>query len=269
MPNANILIIMKKSFLLVTLLTGSLFPIAQGATPILSDDFDGVRALPSSFRLYENNIDDGWREAPQYSTHPEVEWEISGGMLWNDSTVAATGYPDSKAAEAPVFNFFSGAGTTETHLTISFDYSVGAGDKFYAHLWGLTGVSDDDGQEIGNIEGAANGAANFNSNSDELTTYNLTDGASSGFGGTGTAISGELTGAGTFTSTFSIAGLGISGVTTAADLDYYIIQFTQEEDGLAGTTSVDNFSLAATVPEPSSAALLGLGGLALILRRRK
>ena len=29
------------------------------------------------------------------------------------------------------------------------------------------------------------------------------------------------------------------------------------------------FNITATVPEPSSAALLGLGGLALLLRRRK
>ena len=98
--------------------------------------------------------------------------------------------------------------------------------------------------------------------------YNLKDGAASGFGAASTALSGELTGTGTYSKTFSISGLGIAGVTTAADLDYYLIQFAQEEDGLAGTTSIDNFSITA-VPEPSSTALLGLGGLALIMRRRK
>ena len=35
------------------------------------------------------------------------------------------------------------------------------------------------------------------------------------------------------------------------------------------TALIDNVVITATVPEPSSAALLGLGGLALILRRRK
>ena len=235
-------------------------------TVILSDDFS-ANTLAPSFRIYENTINDGWREAPQYSTHPEVEWEISGGMLWNDSTLAATGFPNSKSAEAPVYNFFSGAGTTETHLTLSFDYSVGAGDKFYAHLWGLTGTSNEDGEFIGNIEAGANGNTNFGSTSTDLTTYNLTDGASSGFGGIATAISGELTGSGTYSNTFSIAALGIGGVTTAGDLDYYIIQFTQDEDGNAGTTSVDNFILTA-VPEPSSLALLSLGGLMIARRRR-
>ena len=235
---------------------------AQAATTIFSDDFSSS-SIAASFRLYENNIDTGWKETPQYSTHPEVEWEIVGGQLQNDSTVAATGFPNSKAAEAPAWNFFSGAGTTETHLTLSFDYQVGAGDSFYAHLWGLTGTSNLDGEFVGNPEGAANGNVNFGDGSTELTVYNLKDGASSGFGGTASAISGLLTGSGTYSTTFSIASLGITGVTTAGDLDYYLIQFAQDEDGNPGVTSVDNFSLTA-VP---SLALLSLGGL-LIARRR-
>ena len=46
---------------------------------------------------------------------------------------------------------------------------------------------------------------------------------------------------------------------------------TTNTPATSGTGSRDfRFSVAGTaVPEPSSAALLGLGGLALILRRRK
>lgn len=95
----------------------------------------------------------------------------------------------------------------------------------------------------------------------------MKDGAASGFGGTATAISGLLTGSGTYSTTFSITSLGITGVTTAGDLDYYLIQFAQDEDGNPGVTSVDNFSLTA-VPEPSSLALLGLGGLLIVRRQR-
>lgn len=254
---------------------------AQAATSIITDNFDTDSTPGDKFRIYENTIDDGWNKAigngvagngGDVAAGTSSRWIITGGSLSNASSYAATGYPESKVAEAPVYNFFSGAGTTETHLTISFDYSVAAGDKFYAHLWGMTGVSDDDGEFVSNIEGSANGAASLNlgtGDTTELTTYNLKDGAASGFGGTATSISGELTGSGTYTRTFSIDGLGISGVTTAADLDYYLIQFAKDEDGLAGTTSIDNFSITASIPEPSSAALLGLAGFALILRRSK
>ena len=50
----------------------------------------------------------------------------------------------------------------------------------------------------------------------------------------------------------------------------YGVWLTDDSGGGGGTawTQVDNFSVTE-VPEPSSAALLGLGGLALILRRRK
>ncbi|NWK54203.1 PEP-CTERM sorting domain-containing protein [Verrucomicrobiaceae bacterium N1E253] len=40
------------------------------------------------------------------------------------------------------------------------------------------------------------------------------------------------------------------------------------ENGSQASAFVDNVSLVA-VPEPSSAALLGLGGAALLMRRRK
>ncbi|NWK55052.1 PEP-CTERM sorting domain-containing protein [Verrucomicrobiaceae bacterium N1E253] len=44
--------------------------------------------------------------------------------------------------------------------------------------------------------------------------------------------------------------------------------FTTVGDATNGQTLIDNVSIAS-VPEPSSAALLGLGGVTLILRRRK
>lgn len=246
---------------------------SQAAVTIFADDFATDSTPGNVFRIYENTIDDGWKKAigggPGDPTPLASAWTISGGVASNSSTQAGTGYPYSKEAEAPLYNFFSGAGTTETQLTISFNYTVAAGDTLYAHFWGMTGVSDLDNQFVSNIEASANGGVNLNTgSSDELTVYNLKDGVSSGFGGTATSISGALTGSGFYTKTFTIADLAISGVTTAGDLDYYLIQFAKNEDGNAGTTSIDNFSLTA-VPEPSSAALLGLAGLVLILRRRK
>lgn len=275
---------MKKNlnpFTLPVLAALCILPSAQAATDILNDNF-GTDSTPSNqWRIYENTIDTGWNKAVgngvvgnggDVPAGTSSQWTITGGSLSNSSTYAATGYPEAKVAEAPAFNFFSGAGTTETHLTLSFDYSVGAGDTFYAHLWGMTGTSNLDGEEVSNIEASANGNVNLtnNGNTTELTGYNLTDGAATGFGGIATAISGALTGSGTFTSTFSIAGLGIGGVTTAADLDYYLIQFAKNEDGLAGTTSIDNFSLTAAIPEPSTYALFaGLLGLSYVMVGRR
>ena len=51
--------------------------------------------------------------------------------------------------------------------------------------------------------------------------------------------------------------------------DVLQIRFIEDHNSTARDVYVDNFSVTSVVPEPSSTALLGLGGLALILRRRK
>lgn len=67
---------------------------------------------------------------------------------------------------------------------------------------------------------------------------------------------------------------------TVANADFYSevgtdgalagMTFVAQGSGATVTNNYDNFSISVdTVPEPSSTALLGLGGLALILRRRK
>lgn len=48
----------------------------------------------------------------------------------------------------------------------------------------------------------------------------------------------------------------------------YTARFTSLAGGAAGTVGFKSFDVQA-IPEPSSAALIGLGGFALILRRRK
>lgn len=61
---------------------------------------------------------------------------------------------------------------------------------------------------------------------------------------------------------------GVGGVTFTDDAYFMIIR-----DGAGANSSFHTFDniviTAETIPEPSSGALLGLGGLALILRRRK
>ena len=74
-------------------------------------------------------------------------------------------------------------------------------------------------------------------------------------------------GASDFTVGNSVAGADVTGnayVNAATTFDSIVFTATDSKAGWG----VDNISITA-VPEPSSAALLGLGGLALILRRRK
>ncbi|MGJ8656136.1 MAG: PEP-CTERM sorting domain-containing protein [Akkermansiaceae bacterium] len=66
---------------------------------------------------------------------------------------------------------------------------------------------------------------------------------------------------------YSLNGATATAGTTTLDLtrDYHFVSFSQ---GANGGSLIYDVTLDA-VPEPSSTALLGLGGLALILRRRK
>ena len=59
----------------------------------------------------------------------------------------------------------------------------------------------------------------------------------------------------------------VSASTVLANETINSVGFTSSEDGV--TANITNFSLTSAVPEPSTTALLGLGGLALILRRKK
>lgn len=250
-------------------LTGICLSPCATAEVLLSDDF-GSGSVTTTFRAYESTIDTGWRKAPGYGSVVESAWQISDGRVQNDSTVSGTGYPTTQPSESPLMSFISGGGTTETLLRFEFDYSVAAGDSLYAHLWGYTGTAGTPGGFVSNIEGSHSGHMNVSENAagSTLDGFNLTTGATSGYGNRSQAISGELTGTGTFSTTFRLSDLGISGVSTAGDLDYYLIQFGKDEDGLAGTTWIDNVRLTATVPEPSSIAFLIACVVGAIVRRR-
>jgi len=74
------------------------------------------------------------------------------------------------------------------------------------------------------------------------------------------------------TNTSWAVGLAPIG-TTATAVTGFTVNFDDAEAGVTPTQNrIDYIGVAyapVAVPEPSSAALLGLGGLALILRRRK
>jgi hypothetical protein len=78
------------------------------------------------------------------------------------------------------------------------------------------------------------------------------------------ATSFDLSTTGALVTNITTAGQGLSYVNGATTFDGIRLSSEQSKASMA----VDNISVVA-VPEPSSSALLGLGGLALILRRRK
>jgi hypothetical protein len=223
------------------------------AANILVDDFSStsVDSNAGGGRLIENDINLGW------DAHFTSSWAITGGVLTNTNTTA--GAVGSEGGVAQVFSYGPDA---NTEVTLSFDYDVTAGDTLYVQLWGIDGTYDATNSHVVNHE--VTGGGMYWSNQDTaVEAYALQGGGAN----PGAAMA-TLSGIGTFSTTINIADLGVSGVTTAGDFEYYMVGFARDIGATPGTTSIDNLSFTS-VPEPSSTALLGLGGLALILRRRK
>lgn len=74
---------------------------------------------------------------------------------------------------------------------------------------------------------------------------------------------------GTFTETNGDGDTGNFMVFRGITASEFTISDNATSPGKPGITGIEIVSVAAAVPEPSSAALLGLGGLSLILRRRR
>jgi len=245
---------------------------SAGWDTLLSDDFStdyGTDSPPTyvsdperNFRVYESEIDDGWLRNVHYGAIPAPgQWFITNGRLENaDNTAEDANWQAAVPSESQVAQVWSnpGSDSTSRRLTLSFDYNVGSGDTLYAHFWAVTGTSDFDGEFISNMEGTMNGSVDgAGGNSAELTEYNLKDGESSAtqIGLVSDAISGALTGSGSFTTTVDIAALGIPGVSTVGDIDYFYIAFAKNEGGTGGSTTwVDNLAVAA------GEAILTVGG---------
>ncbi len=232
---------------------------SQAVVALIDDDFSSSTAVVDT-RFNKGDIDtDTWRAASDL-------WTVSGGALTNAATAGGSTH---------LINSVSSTDTSLTQVTLSFDYSVGAGTTLYFYSTLFTGeaatsmaarTSKTDGTFWANDFSNQWGSAPFKGF--EGPEYNLTGGSTTS-SNTANAVTSFVGGtSGTFSQTYDISGFG-GGDFSIADVSNVLAVFTVNAGAVGdGAISIDNFNMTA-VPEPSSAALLGLGGFALILRRRK
>ena len=229
---------------------------AVTALTLIDDDFSSSTAENSRFN--KPDIDtDTWVGSGG--------WSVSGGALTSAATTGQSTH---------LINSVSSTATYLDKVTLSFDYSVGAGSTLYFYSTLFTGEaaasmdarnSKTDGTYWANDFNSVWSGTKFGFAGPE---YNLSGG---GVGGSNTAnaVTSFVGGtSGTFSQTYDISGFG-GGDFSIADVSNVLAVFTVNADAAGdGAISIDNFNMTA-VPEPSSTALLGLGGLALMLRRKR
>ena len=221
---------------------------AQAATPItvLEHSFEGAKALG------------GWTGAGagagESTGNLPSPWIITGGQGtgWTIASQFTGGIPDGD-----IYAYTNTAGnlsqTLAATLQADTDYTLTVATGWRADLPGL-GFPVYPGYGIEIYAGATLIASDY---STEL-------------GGTGAGPAGDSWKDVTATYTYDPGDAGLVGQALEIRLLGGPNGIDPNFPTLAVQTNYDNVRLDATaVPEPSSAALLGLGGLALILRRRK
>ena len=252
-------------------LTGFAVTSAFAGISIIDDSFSS-NTLTKDGALNQDST--GWH------TNGTNSWTVGTPNGWAYNT-SNEGGAVSDGAMAQIVDL-SGKGLTgESQLTVAFDFVSWNGttnDNIYVHLWGLVDNSASGTASIANM-GAQNGSMWANAVDNGFSVYNLGDGslmANTGGGGGGNAAIQLLNQAPSVSSLESDAinvsstiDLSSYAVDTLAGYDYFVIGFARNPDvGTGNGFAIYDVAVTA-VPEPSSAALLGLGGVALILRRRK
>ena len=230
---------------------------SQAAITLIDDDFSSSTAV--SKRFNKADIDtDSWVGSSG--------WSISGGALTNAATAGQSTH---------LINSVSSTATWADKVTLSFDYAVGAGSTLYFYSTLFTGEAAATMDARNSKTDGTYWANDFNTQWGSPARegfagpeYNLSGGSVSG-SSTANAVTSFVGGtSGTFSQTFDISGFG-GGDFSIADVSNVLAVFTVNADAAGdGAISIDNFNMTA-VPEPSSTALLGLGGLALMLRRKR
>ncbi|MDB4507171.1 hypothetical protein N9055_03040, partial [Akkermansiaceae bacterium] len=105
--------------------------LAQTSLVLVDDDFSSSAVTPSA-RFTFGDIDSGnWN----VRANGGPAWSISGGQLINPAVVTN----DDKGAY--LLNTVSSADTTLGQVTVSFDYTVGAGTTLYFHSHLFSGAN--------------------------------------------------------------------------------------------------------------------------------
>ena len=242
----------------LTIIASLMAVAAQAAVTIIDDDFSsGTAVSDSRYRKADINSGDWLGNG---------DWSVTGEAL----TSAAIG-----GSATHLINSVSSTDTSLTQVTLSFDYSVGAGSTLYFYSTLFTGEASSTMQARTGVTDGTYRANDFSQGWSANVgfsgpEYNL-GGGSTTSSSTANAVTSFLgSTSGTFSQTYDISEFG-GGDFSIADVSNVLAVFTVNANAAGvGAISIDNFNMTA-IPEPGAYALLG-GLLALghvMVRRRR
>jgi hypothetical protein len=221
------------------LISATALPGAVIQVDVLSDDFDNNTISGGTLAGNTLSFDDGW-------------------------DIDVTGSASALTSISPSNGFFSPDGSiTDANQNVAVNSNF-SGDLSTARGFSFTFVSDANYFQLVNLEilsAHISGGGNTANFSSDLTVEITNSGGGAVYTGTQNI---DYGGVNWVTSDFVLSGSLNAGseYTVTATMDNF-------ESGGFGFVAFDGLTLTAAVPEPSSTALLGLGGLALALRRRR
>ena len=256
------------SYLIAGLVASFVITPSVNATLIILDDsFDPSPITKASLE----RDDTGWHQASTAS------WVNGTGNGWMYNTTNSGGNTSDGAVARIIHLGGLGLGS-EDRLTVDLKFvswDGTTGDNLYIHLWGLEDVSSTAASNIANL-GAQDGNMWANAVDNGFNVTNLGDGTT--FSDSSQANAGsaaiQLLNQDSGTANFGDAidySANFDSVGTLADYDYLVVGIGRNPAvGTGNGSSFYDFTLTATsIPEPSSLALLFVGGaLVLGLRRR-